>query len=129
MIDAVRNLDTTYRISRHSSEGVTLKTYPPSPSPVTDAWYRMDQLPQWMLTAIALLDAASPAGVEGLGHRVGEITYWIEPPPRDTAGDRIAALVSPLDINRITASIVKKVDEISQMCPQLWEPDPDEKTT
>lgn len=118
MIDAVRNLDTTYRISRHSSEGVTLKTYPPSPSPVTDAWYRMDQLPQWMLTAIALLDAASPAGVEGLGHRVGEITYWIEPPPRDTAGD----------INRTTASIVKKVDEISQRYPQLWEPDPDEKT-
>ena len=119
MIDTQRNLSTTYRISRHSSEGVTLKTYPPSPSPVTDAWYRMDQLPQWMLTAMALLDAASPAGVEGLGHRVGEITYWIEPPPRDTAGDRIA------DINRVTASIVKKVDEL----PQLWKPDPDEKTS
>lgn len=100
MIDAKRNLSTTYRISRHSSEGVTLKTYPPSPSPVTDAWYRMDQLPQWMIEAMALLDAASPAGVEGLGHRVGEITYWIEPPPRDTAGDRIAAKVNQAMMQR-----------------------------
>lgn len=100
MIDAKRNPNTTYRISRHSSEGVTLKTYPPSPSPVTDAWYRMDQLPQWMFTAIALLDAAWPAGVEGLGYRVGEITYWIEPPPRGTAGDRIAAKVNQAMMQR-----------------------------
>lgn len=124
MIDAVRNMRTTYRISRHSSEGVTLKTYPTSPSPVTDAWYRMDQLPQWMLTAMALLDAASPAGVEGLGHRVGEITYWIEPPPRDTAGHRIAALLSPLDHNRGEALMGKATDEWREITGERREKTP-----
>lgn len=100
MIDAVRNLSTTYRLSRHSVEGVTLRVYPPASEPISEGWYRMDQLPSWMIEAIALLDAASPGEVEGLGRKVGEITYWIEPPPRGTAGDRIAAKVNKAMMQR-----------------------------
>jgi len=111
MIDEERDLNTTYRLSKHSAEGVTLKTYPPSPSPVTDAWYRMDQLPKWMITAIALLDAASPAEVEGLGHRIGEITYWIEPPSRGTAGDRIAAKINQAMMQKVIDELQMRINE------------------
>lgn len=112
MIVEQRNLDTTYRISREDAEGVKLTIYPPNPLPVTEGWYRMDQLPQWMIGAMALLDAASPGVVGGIGQRISEITYWIEPPPKDTAGDRIAAFLRRPDPNRNGALIAKVGDGV-----------------
>ena len=94
MIDAKRNLNTTYRVDRRL-DGIYLKTFPPAPEAVAEAWYRMDQIPQWLIEAMALLDAASPARIHDLGHRLGELVYWIEPPLRNTAGDRIAAALDP----------------------------------
>lgn len=112
MIDAVRNLSTTYRLSRHSVEGVTLRVYPPASEPISEGWYRMDQLPSWMIEAIALLDAAHPGEVEGLGRRIGVDTYWIEPAPRDTAGDRIGALLTEKNLIRSwVVAFAKATDE------------------
>lgn len=93
MIDARRNLSTTYRVNRERG-GVLVRTFPPAADPVTEGWYRMDQLPQWLVEAMALLDAAHPEGIHDLGRRVGDTTYWVEPPTRDTAGDRIAGTVN-----------------------------------
>lgn len=94
MIDAKRNLNTTYRVDRRL-DGIYLRVFPRAPRPVAEAWYRTDQIPQWLLEAMALLDAAAPANIPDIGHRVGELVYWIEPPLRDTAGDRIAAALDP----------------------------------
>ena len=107
MIDAKRNLNTTYRVDRRL-DGIYLRVFPPAPRPVVEAWYRMDQIPQWLIEAMALLDAAVPASIPDLGHRVGELVYWIEPPLRNTAGDRIAAALDP---NRSEALLDKWEDE------------------
>lgn len=107
MIDAKRNLNTTYRVDR-LSDGIHLKTFPPTPRPVVEAWYRTDQIPQWLIEAMALLDAAAPSNVPDIGHRVGEMVYWIEPPLRNTAGNRIAAALDP---NRGQALLDKWEDE------------------
>jgi hypothetical protein len=114
MIDAKRNLNTTYRVNR-LSDGIHLKTFPPAPEAVTEAWYRMDQIPQWLIEAMALLDAASPARIPDLGHRIGESLYWIEPPSRNTAGDRIAA-----DINARLALSAKADDETDEALGLWW---------
>lgn len=96
MIDAQRNLNTTYRVNRERG-GALVRTYPPADKPVSQGWYRIDQLPQWLVEAMALLDAAHPEGIPDLGHRVGDATYWVEPPTRGTAGERIAAMVPAWD--------------------------------
>jgi hypothetical protein len=114
MIDAKRNLNTTYRVNR-LSDGIYLRTFPLGPEAVTEAWYRMDQIPQWLIEAMALLDAASPARIPDLGHRIGESLYWIEPPSRNTAGDRIAA-----DINARLALIAKANDETDEALGLWW---------
>lgn len=123
MIDAKRNLNTTYRVSR-LPDGIHLKTFPLAPEAVAEAWYRMDQIPQWLIEAMALLDAAAPASIPDLGHRVGELVYWIEPPPRDTAGHRIAALLSPLDHNRGEALMGKATDEWREITGERREKTP-----
>jgi len=94
MIDATRNLSTTYRVDRRL-DGIYLRVFPPAPRPVVEAWYRTDQIPQWLIEAMALLDAAAPASIPDLGYRVGELVYWIEPPSRNTAGERTAAALDP----------------------------------
>ena len=109
MIDAKRNLNTTYRVSR-LPDGIHLKTFPQVPEAVAEAWYRTDQIPQWLLEAMALLDAAAPSSIPDIGHRVGKMVYWIEPPLRDTAGDRIAA-----NINARLALLVRSEDEIKEV--------------
>lgn len=108
MIDAKRNPNTTYRVDRVFDDGIYLKTFPLAPEAVAEAWYRTDQIPQWLIEAMALLDAAAPASIPDLGHRVGESLYWIEPPSRNTAGDRIAAALDP---NRSEALLAKWEDE------------------
>lgn len=114
MIDAKRNLNTTYRVDR-LSDGIHLKTFPPAPEAVAEAWYRTDQIPQWLLEAMALLDAAAPSSIPDLGHRVGELVYWIEPPLRDTAGERIAA-----DINARLALRAKADGHTDEALGPWW---------
>ena len=114
MIDAKRNLNTTYRVDR-LSDGIHLKTFPLAPEAVAEAWYRMDQIPQWLIEAMALLDAAAPSNVPDIGHRVGESLYWIEPPLRDTAGHRIAA-----DINARLALRAKADDQTDEALGLWW---------
>jgi len=123
MIDAKRNLNTTYRLDRRL-DGVYIRTFPPAPEAVAEAWYRTDQIPQWLLEAMALLDAAAPANVSDIGHRVGEMVYWIEPPLRDTAGHRIAAMLSPLDHNRGEALLGKWTDESHEAVRVRYEKTP-----
>lgn len=123
MIDAKRNLNTTYRLNRQPG-GVYIKTFPPAPEAVAEAWYRTDQIPQWLLEAMALLDAAAPSNVPDIGHRVGEMVYWIEPPLRDTAGHRIAAMLSPLDHNRGEALLGKWIDESHEAVRVRYEKTP-----
>lgn len=108
MIDAKRNLNTTYRVDRRL-DGIYLRTFPPAPTRVAEAWYRMDQIPQWLIEAMALLDAAAPAGIPDIGYRLGELVYWIEPPSHNAAGDRIAA-----DINARLALRAKAEDETDE---------------
>ena len=79
MIDEERDLNTTYRIDLHPG-GIFLRTFPRVPQPVCDGWYRTDQIPQWMVEAIALLDAAYPSAIPDIGVRIGVRSYWIEPP-------------------------------------------------
>jgi hypothetical protein len=57
---------------------VVVKSYPRVPSPVTDGWYRNDQIPHWLVEAMALLDAAFPEPVTNIGRRLGGNTYWVE---------------------------------------------------
>ena len=78
MIDEQRNPDTTYRVQRSNDLAIIVKSYPKVPSPVTDGWYRNDQIPQWLVEAMALLDAAFPEPVLGTGRRLGDNTYWVE---------------------------------------------------
>lgn len=111
MIDAKRNLNTTYRVDRVFDDGIYLRVFPPAPRPVVEAWYRTDQIPQWLIEAMALLDAAAPASIPDIGHRVGELVYWIEPPLRNTAGHRIAEMLPPLGGNRGAVLMSKAADE------------------
>ena len=114
MIDAQRNLSTTYRINRERG-GALVRTYPPATDPVSQGWYRIDQLPQWLVEAMALLDAAHPEGIPDLGHRVGNTTYWVEPPTRGTAGERISALLTESSLNRSCQIIMSKaMDETNE---------------
>ena len=78
MIDGQRNPETTYRVQRSNDLAVIVKSYPRVPSPVTDGWYRNDQIPQWLVEAMALLDAAFPEPVPDIGRRLGDNTYWVE---------------------------------------------------
>ena len=78
MIDKQRNPETTYRVQRSNDLAVTIKSYPKVPSPVADGWYRNDQIPQWLVEAMALLDAAFPEPVTNIGRRLGDNTYWVE---------------------------------------------------
>lgn len=108
MIDAKRNPNTTYRVDRRL-DGIYLRTFPPAPERVAEAWYRMDQIPQWLIEAMALLDAAAPASIPDIGYRLGKLVYWVEPPWRNTAGDRIVA-----DINARLALRAKAEDETDE---------------
>lgn len=115
MIDAQRNLNTTYRVDRQHHDGIHLKTFPPAPEVVAEGWYRMDQLPQWLIEAMALLDAAHPEGIPDLGHKVGNTTYWVEPPTRNTSGARISALLTKSTLNRSCEIIMSKtMDEANE---------------
>jgi hypothetical protein len=78
MIDEQRNPETTYRVQRSNNLAVVVKSYPKVPSPVADGWYRNDQIPHWLVEAMALLDAASPEPVTNIGRRLGDNTYWVE---------------------------------------------------
>lgn len=78
MIDEQRNPETTYRVQRSNDLAVIVKAYPKTPSPVTDGWYRNDQIPDWLAEAMALLDAAFPEPVPNIGRRLGDNTYWVE---------------------------------------------------
>ena len=78
MIDEQRIPGTTYRVQRSNGLSVMVKSYPKVPSPVTDGWYRNDQIPQWLVEAMALLDAAFPEPVPDIGRRLGDNTYWVE---------------------------------------------------
>ena len=78
MIDEQRNPETTYRVQRSNNLAVIVKSYPRVPSAVTDGWYRNDQIPQWLVEAMALLDAAFPEPVTNIGRRLGDNTYWVE---------------------------------------------------
>jgi hypothetical protein len=97
MIDQERNLQTTYRIERHvleGQDGVDVTAYPKTPTPTLEGWYRTDQLPQWLVEAMALLDAAYPGLVFNLGYRISDTTYWIEPVQPSTSGHQIAEMIN-----------------------------------
>lgn len=114
MIDAKRNLNTTYRVDRRL-DGIYLRVFPPAPRPVVEAWYRMDQIPQWLIEAMALLDAAAPARIPDLGHRLGELVYWIEPPLRNTAGDKITTILTESAVHRSCEIVyAKAADETDE---------------
>lgn len=83
MIDAERNLQTTYRIAVWQQEGdevalYEVSVYPKTPEKINVSAYRFDLLPKWLQEAIHLLDWAYPEEVAGLGRRVGDDTYWVE---------------------------------------------------
>lgn len=84
MLDAQRNLSTTYRISIWPDQLYEVTIYPRAPTPIAIHAYRFDMLPQWMQEAIHLLDWAHPEEVKALGRKVGE-TYWVDAQLEETA--------------------------------------------
>lgn len=110
MIDAKRNPNTTYRVDRRL-DGIYLRTFPPAPERVAEAWYRMDQIPQWLIEAMALLDAAAPASIPDIGYRLGELVYWVEPPWRNTAGDRSTTILTESAVHRSCEIIYAKAED------------------
>jgi hypothetical protein len=93
MIDEQRNPETTYRVQRSNDLAVFVKSYPKVPSPVADGWYRNDQIPQWLVEAMALLDAAFPEPVLDIGRRLGDNTYWVEAVDSTPAEGAYASLI------------------------------------
>lgn len=91
-VDTKRCMATTYRIqSGGGGELFEIVEYPRTPASIATGFYRFDLLPEWVKDCIRTLDVAG-AGimVEGLGHKVGKTTYWIEP----TLDDMMSELTS-----------------------------------
>lgn len=78
MLDPERNLNTTYRISVWPDGLYEVVTYPKAPEKIVSSAYRFDLLPQWIQETVSMLNWAHPEGVEGLGRKVGDDTYWVE---------------------------------------------------
>ena len=82
MIDQLRNLTTTYRVTSTNDpeqpDYYSVVVYPKAPEPIADMRYRFDILPAWMQDAIRLLDVAgNNCEVAGLGKKLNDV-YWIE---------------------------------------------------
>ena len=108
MIDEQRNPETTYRVQRGNDLAVVVKSYPKVPSPIADGWYRNDQIPQWLVEAMALLDAAFPEPVTNIGRRLGDNTYWVEavdtvPPATPYAGLMLGVIQAQQSYDRTAA--------------------------
>lgn len=85
LIDATRNPGTSYRImgEHRNEEGEQLYEvthYPRTPDDIRQAsYFRFDALPEWMQDCMRILDVAGEnVRVDGVGVRVGEITYWLD---------------------------------------------------
>lgn len=85
LIDATRNPGTSYRImgEHRNEEGEQLYEilqYPKAPGRITQiSYFRFDALPEWMQDCMRILDVAGEnVRVDGVGVRVGEITYWLD---------------------------------------------------
>lgn len=82
MLDPERDPEASYHINTAQPDNpglLDITIYPQTPGDVQSGRYRRDVLPRWMIEAMALLDAGHPEQVYGIGVRVGENSYWIEP--------------------------------------------------